>query len=59
MSFYLSRPQAAGLMHPRSDRRQIIHPVQVAVKSNLIAFLMQDCCDERSEICTAVLPKEP
>lgn len=51
MSFHLSHLEQAGLVHSRRDGRQIIYAVQIATVSDLIAFLMQDCCGGRLEIC--------
>lgn len=51
MSFHLSHLEQAGLVHSRRDGRQIIYAVQIDALSGLIAFLMQDCCGGRPDIC--------
>lgn len=51
MSFHLSHLEQAGLVYSRRDGRQIIYAVQIAAVSDLIAFLMQDCCGGRPEFC--------
>lgn len=65
MSFHLSHLEQAGLVRSRRDGRQIIYAVEIAALSDLISFLMQDCCGGRPEFCASAfsatsvcLPKE-
>lgn len=65
MSFHLSHLEKSGLVHSRRNGRQIIYSVEIAVLSDLIAFLMKDCCGGRPAFCgpafataVACLPKE-
>lgn len=65
MSFHLSHLEQAGLVRSRRDGRQIIYSVEIAALSDLIAFLMKDCCGGRPEFCgpafanaAACVPKE-
>jgi len=51
MSFHLSHLAQAGLVRSRRDGRQIIHSVESAALSDLIAFLVKDCCGGRPEYC--------
>lgn len=51
MSFHLSHPEQAGLVRSRRDGRQIIYAIEIAALSDLIAFLLNDCCGGRPEIC--------
>ena len=41
----------AGLLTSRRDGRSIIYTANYATMSALLAFLMQDCCAGRPEIC--------
>ena len=58
MSFHLSHLEQAGLVASRRDGRQIVYSVAMATLSALIAFLMQDCCGGRAEICLPALSGE-
>jgi ArsR family transcriptional regulator len=41
----------AGLVRSRRDGRRIIYTADYAAMSGLLAFLMEDCCGGRAEIC--------
>jgi DNA-binding transcriptional ArsR family regulator len=45
----------AGLVASRRDGRSIIYAAGYAAMRDLLAFLMQDCCGGRPEICASVL----
>ena len=51
MSFHLSHLEQAGLITSRRDGRSIRYSIQVAALSELIGFLMRDCCQGQPEIC--------
>ncbi|ABL68282.1 ArsR/SmtB family transcription factor [Paracoccus denitrificans] len=51
MSFHLGPLEHAGLVTSRREGRQIIYSVTYQALSDLIAFLMRDCCQGRPEIC--------
>jgi DNA-binding transcriptional ArsR family regulator len=51
MSFHLSHLEQAGLVRSHRDGRQIIYSVEIATVSDLIAFLLKDCCGGRPEFC--------
>ena len=51
MSFHLSHLEQAGLVRSHRDGRLIIYAVEIATVSDLIAFLLKDCCGGRPEIC--------
>ncbi|MFZ1988336.1 MAG: metalloregulator ArsR/SmtB family transcription factor [Alphaproteobacteria bacterium] len=41
----------AGLVSSRREGRSIIYAVEYARMSDLLAYLMEDCCAGRNEIC--------
>ena len=41
----------AGLIHARRDGRSIIYSADYDRMSNLLGFLMEDCCNGNAEIC--------
>jgi DNA-binding transcriptional ArsR family regulator len=41
----------AGLAVSRRDGRSIIYSANFSAMTDLLGFLMQDCCDGRPEIC--------
>lgn len=55
MSFHLGPLEHAGLVTSRREGRQIIYSVTYQALSDLIAFLMRDCCQGRAEICAPVV----
>ena len=52
LSFHLTHLEAAGLVQSRRDGRSIRYSALYDALSRLIAFLMQDCCQGRPEVCT-------
>jgi ArsR family transcriptional regulator, arsenate/arsenite/antimonite-responsive transcriptional repressor len=50
-SFHLSTLERAGLVSSRREARSIIYSAAYDSLTNLIAFLMRDCCAGRPEIC--------
>jgi|SRR5215208_269938 ArsR family transcriptional regulator len=50
-SFHFSILERAGLASSRREARSIIYSAGYDSLTNLIAFLMRDCCAGRPEIC--------
>jgi len=55
MSTHLSILANAGLIRARRDGRSIIYRVDFDGTRALLAFLMEDCCQGRPEICAPAL----
>ncbi len=51
ISFHLSHLEQAGLVTSRREGRSIIYSAAYPSLSGIIAFLMQDCCQGRPEVC--------
>jgi DNA-binding transcriptional ArsR family regulator len=46
---------AAGLIASRRDGRSIIYSARFDRMTELLAFLMEDCCGGKSEVCAALV----
>ncbi len=55
VSFHLKDLEHAGMVVPRREARSIIYSADYTGLSDLIAFLMKDCCAGNPEICAPVL----
>ncbi len=55
MSTHLAILLRAGLVTSRREGRQVIYAGDFAGVRQLIAFLLQDCCKGRPEICAPLL----
>ena len=55
LTFHLKELEHANLIRQRREARSIIYSADYAALSNLIQFLMQDCCGGRPEVCAPVL----
>lgn len=44
----------AGLVHSRREGRSIVYAADYDGMSDLITFLMKDCCQGRAEVCAPV-----
>lgn len=53
LSFHLAHLEHARLVSSRRDGRFIIYSAAYPALSELIAFLMRDCCQGRPEICAS------
>jgi ArsR family transcriptional regulator, arsenate/arsenite/antimonite-responsive transcriptional repressor len=51
MSFHLSHLERAGLVQSRREARSIIYSAAYPALSELVEFLMRDCCQGRPEVC--------
>ena len=55
VSFHLKELERAGLIEARREARSIIYSASYDTLRDLIAFLMQDCCNGHPDICTPAL----
>ncbi|MEF2073036.1 ArsR/SmtB family transcription factor [Consotaella aegiceratis] len=51
MSFHLATLERAGLLASRRDGRRILYAARYDEMRGLLAFLTEDCCNGRPEIC--------
>jgi DNA-binding transcriptional ArsR family regulator len=51
LSFHLSHLERAGLIQSRREARSIIYSAAYPALSELVEFLMRDCCQGRPEVC--------
>ena len=60
MSTHLNILASAGLTTARRDGRRIFHAIDMKASSDLISFLVQDCCNGHPEICAELMDvKQP
>lgn len=55
LSFHLSHLERAGLVRSRREARSIIYSAAYSALSELIAFLMRDCCQGRPDVCAPAI----
>ncbi|WYK04572.1 metalloregulator ArsR/SmtB family transcription factor [Cereibacter sphaeroides f. sp. denitrificans] len=55
LSFHLTQLEQARLVTSRREGRFVIYAAAYPVLSDLVTFLMRDCCDGRPEICAPLL----
>lgn len=55
MSFHLSQLEQAGLVTSRREGRSILYSAAYPVLSNLVQFLMRDCCQGHPAVCDPAL----
>lgn len=51
ISFHLSQLEQSGLVESRREGRSIIYSVIFPALSDLVAFLMKDCCEGHCAVC--------
>ncbi len=51
ISFHLNQLEQAGLVERRRDGRSIIYSAVFPALSDLVAFLMRDCCEGHCAVC--------
>lgn len=51
ISFHLNHLEKAGLVESRREGRSIIYSAIFPALSDLVAFLMRDCCSGHCEVC--------
>ena len=57
LSFHLNQLRFAGLVSSRRESRSIIYSANFKAMSNLLAYLTENCCGGRPELCSpATLP---
>jgi ArsR family transcriptional regulator, arsenate/arsenite/antimonite-responsive transcriptional repressor len=59
LSSHLAVLQHSGLLTRRRDRQRIIYAVDAEAIKALVAFLLDDCCGGRPELCGIALPSDP
>jgi len=55
LSAQLSQLSQAGLVRHRRDGRSIIYSVGFATMSELLLFLMEDCCAGHADVCGPII----
>jgi DNA-binding transcriptional ArsR family regulator len=55
LSFHLAPLEQAGLIESRREARSIIYSARFPALSELVAFLMRDCCQGHPDICSPVM----
>jgi DNA-binding transcriptional ArsR family regulator len=58
LSTHLAILERAGLVAARRESRHIFYSAQYEALRQLIAFMMEDCCLGRPEICGGLVPRE-
>jgi DNA-binding transcriptional ArsR family regulator len=59
MSFHLSHLEQAGLVESWREGRSIIYSAALVTLSNLVEFLMRDCCQGHPEVCIPAVAALP
>lgn len=58
LSFHLAQLERAGLLVSQRRSRQIIYAANFSSMRGLVAFLLDDCCHGRPEICAGLLASQ-
>lgn len=59
MSFHLATLERAGLLRSWRDGRHVLYAANYERMSALLAFLTEDCCSGKPEICGPLLARAP
>ena len=59
LSFHLSHLKHAGLVKSRRHSRSIIYSADFATMTGLMAYLTENCCGGRPELCAPVVCAPP
>jgi len=59
LSFHLSQLESAGLITSTRQGRSILYGVDFAGVRSLFEYLMEDCCQGRSELCGVLNREKP
>ena len=51
MSFHLANLERSGLLTSRREGRRVVYAVRFESMRRLLAFLSEDCCGGRPELC--------
>jgi DNA-binding transcriptional ArsR family regulator len=54
LSFHLAQLERAGLLSSQRHSRQIVYRVDLDGTRRLLAFLTEDCCQGRPELCSGL-----
>ena len=54
MSSHLNKLDRVGIVSSERDGRHIIYRANFAALSNLILYLMEDCCGRKAELCDPI-----
>jgi ArsR family transcriptional regulator len=55
LSAQLSQLSQAGLVRQRREGRSLIYSVEFETMSDLLLFLMEDCCQGHADVCTPLV----
>ncbi len=55
LSFHLAQLKGAGLVSARREGRSIVYTTAFERMSDLLAFLTQNCCQGRPEVCEPLM----
>jgi len=58
LSFHLNQLERAGLLASRRNGRQILYAADIEGTRRLLAFLTEDCCGGRPELCGELVRAE-
>ncbi len=55
LSFHLAQLKRAGLVNARRESRSIIYSANYKMMNDLLAYLTENCCGGRTELCVSGL----